>query len=59
MTIQRVFADFTLCTLGALAPMTALGALTPISEAADAPAIVEQLTEEEVAGQESGKTPPG
>ena len=37
--------------------MTALGALTPVSEAADAPAIVEQLTQEEIARQESGKDP--
>ena len=37
--------------------MTALGALTPVSEAADAPAIVERLTEDEVLGEDSGKDP--
>ena len=64
--MQRVFSVLTLCTLGALAPVTAsaaptpmgaLEALTPASEAADAPATAEQLTEEEVAGQDSVKDP--
>ena len=53
--MQRVFSALTLCTLGALAPVTAsaaltpmgaLEALTPASETADAPATAEQLTEE-------------
>ena len=64
--MQRVFSALTLCTLGALAPATAsaaltpmgaLEALTPASEATDAPATAEQLTEEKVAGQDSVKDP--
>ncbi|MDB2441672.1 hypothetical protein N9W72_08765, partial [Luminiphilus sp.] len=57
MTIERVFSGYMLCVLGAIAPMTALGAPTSVSDVADAPPIVEQQTQEQVAGQESAKDP--